>query len=298
MRRLTVAVLTGCLVLAAEVRAGALTSRPVRTSALSEVSPAAHRRHLAWSQTSRAHPRHYNLFVKPAGKRRFRVNAPGTRAFAHGTIVGHVLAYSERRGGDSNIKFLNLRTRNRTNPPRGVNTARREFSPSRSGHWLLFERSRRNGSHQRILLRNLRNRAQRLLAKGDGGSHWAQPGTVNGHFATYVKCRRLTRCNVVRYNIRTRNRTRVPNPKGRAQFAASITRRGTVFFAESSNLTCGHFVGIWRYPRGGPRKRLYLFPDGQDTSATAPVARRNGSKTIFFDRFRCRTSSGDIYKLV
>jgi hypothetical protein len=298
MRRpIATAILAAIALMSLTNPAGALTPRPVRTSPLNEDTPAANRTHLAWSQNSKAHPRRHDLFVKPDGKPRFKVNAPGTRGFAYGTIYGHVLAYAQRRGGSSNIKFFNLRTKRRRNPPHGVNTARYETAVTRSGHWLLFSRSRRNGSRQRILLRNLKTRDQRLMVKGNGGSRWAQPGTVSGHYATYVKCRRLTLCNVFRYNIRTGKRTKVPNPKGRAQFAASVTRGGTVFFAESSNITCGHFVGIWSYPRGGPRTRLYLFPDGQDTGATAPVLNGDGSRTIFFDRLKCRTGGFDILKI-
>ena len=43
-----------------------------------EIHPAASTAYLAWSQNSGSHPNHYDLFARPVGDPRFRVNPPGT----------------------------------------------------------------------------------------------------------------------------------------------------------------------------------------------------------------------------
>ena len=278
--------------------AQALTLDPVLTGPQNEIHPAASTAYLAWSQNSGSHPNHYDLFARPVGDPMFRVNPPGTGGLT-ASIDGSTLAYQQVKRKASDIKFFDLLARTSSNPPSGVNTPARESVPSLSGDWLLFRRSRTPyGSLQRILLRNLVTGEQRLLVEGDGLKRWAQPGTVNGNFATYVKCRRLSLCNVFVYDIATDTRTQVPNPMGRALFAASVTAAGTAYFAESTNINCGRGVSIWTYPLGGPKARLATLGRGRDTAVTSPVEDAGVNTTVFFDRYRCRDDAADIYEVV
>jgi hypothetical protein len=252
--------------------------------------------YLAWSQSS-SRQRPFNLFVRPSGGTRFRVNPAGTEGFL-GSIDGTTLAYNQARPkGD--VKFFDLVSRTHADPPPGVNTPAHESTISLSGVWLLFRRSAKAfGTHQDIILFNLTTGEQRLLATGDGRRKYAQPGTVAGDFVTWLKCRNLGRCDVFRYHIPTAVTVAVPNPRARAQYGASVTADGTVYFAESTNLDCGQDVGIWRYTPTGLRERLARLPRGRDAGKTSPLV-KTAVTTIFFDVYDCRKSSRptDIFKV-
>jgi hypothetical protein len=67
------------------------------------------------------------------------VNAPRTNG-ANGEIDGDWLVYQQFKRGASDLKFFDLSSKRRSNPPRGVNTDQWEYWPSFSGQWLLFGR--------------------------------------------------------------------------------------------------------------------------------------------------------------
>jgi len=280
----------------------ASTPTGVRTTARSEVWPAAGRGVLAWTQNSRRRPNQYDLYVKKRGRHAFRVNPRRTWG-ATGDINGSTLVYTQgRRTGKSDIRFLNLDT-GRRRAPRGVNTRRNfESQPSRAGAWLLFKRSRRSfNSPQRIILRNLATGRQRLLASGDGGRRWAQTGKVRGRFATYVKCRNFSFCNVFRYNIATRRTVRVPNPRHKALYATSVTGDGTVYYAIGSKVNCPRDASLWKLTPNGRRVKLATLGPRFDTAVTSPVVQPNGTVEVYFDAYRvrrdCAARSVDIYKI-
>jgi hypothetical protein len=169
---------------------------PVLATRKKEYLPAGAPGYLAWSQDSRARPDYFNAYAKPDGQSKFKVNAPRTQAFT-GNIDATTLVYSQQRRNRGDIKFFDLVARTRSDPPAGINTRRHESTPSKSGDWLLFRRSRTPiFSTQRIVLRNLATDEQRILATGDGGTKWAHPGEVDGNYATWFKCRRFDYCNV------------------------------------------------------------------------------------------------------
>jgi hypothetical protein len=179
-----------------------------------------------------------------------------------------------------------------------VNTRRHESLPSKSDDWLLFRRSRKPFfSTQRIILRNLDTDEQRLLASGDGGTKWAQPGDVSGNYATWLKCRRLDYCNVYLYDIAAGTSQRVPNGRRLAMFADSVTSDGTVYFGQSGNINCGRNVAIYSYPIGGPKTRLASLGRRHDTAKTSPVVNDDGSISVFYDRVHCRTDARDVYRV-
>ena len=276
--------------------ADAATLTPVLKTRKFEEYPAAAPGYLAWSQSS-SRQRPFNLFVRPTGGTRFRVNPAGTQGFM-GSIDGTTLAYNQATPfGD--VKFFDLAIRIHSDPPPGVNTAAHESGISLSGSWLLFRRSAKAfGTFQEIILFNLTTGEQRILATGDGRRKYAQPGTVAGDFVTWLKCRNPGRCGVFRYHIPTAATVSVPNPRARAQYAAAVTADGSVYFAESTNINCGQDVGIWRYTSTGGRKRLARLPGGRDAAKMSPLVEA-GKVRLFFDVFDCRQSNrpSDIFKV-
>jgi Tol biopolymer transport system component len=273
----------------------------VRTTARREIAPAATRGVLAWSQNSRGARSHYNLYVKRHRHAATRVNRRGTQALT-GDFDGSTLAYFQwSRHRRADISFLNIRT-GRRRAPAGVNTRRNsEVQPSKDGRWLMFNRTRPGGS-QRIILHNLASGRQRLLVTGNGGRRWAQAGEVGGSFLTYVKCHNPSYCNVFRYNIATRAVRRVPNPRHRALYAASVTGDGTVYYAIGSEIACPRDAGLWKLTPHGRKVKLATLGPRFDIASTSPVVMPNGSVEVFFDaygarRASCGARSADIYKV-
>ena len=272
----------------------------VRTSRRSEWVPAAAPGFLAWSETPQRRSSHFDLYAKADGEVRFRVNPAGTQAFA-GSIEGTMLTYHQRSSRrKSDIKFYDLVTGLRTSAG-DVNTRRNyESNPSRSGEWLLFRRSRMPfDSTQRILLHNLDTGEEQLLATGDGGRRWAQTGKVSGDYATWVKCPNLSFCNVFRKEISTGTVTQIPNPRRKALSAASVTPDGTVYFAQGNNISCSRAASIWRFTVEEGKSKIISLGQGRDTAVTSPVNNKDGSTTVFFDRFsnNCSLATTNIYKV-
>jgi hypothetical protein len=271
----------------------------VKTTGRAEIQPVAGQDAFAWSQDSRRRPFRFDLFVKPDGSPRFKVNPRSTQAFA-GNIEGSTVVYHQRsKRRKSDIKFLDLVTRARTEPP-GVNTnGNFESQGSLSGDWLLFWRQRRStNSTQKILLRNLITEEQRLLATGRSPRKWTQPGRVNGNFATYVKCRNPSFCNTSRYDIAANETTMIPNPGRKVLAADAVAQGGTIYFVVSnaSIFKCEGRTSLWSFTPED--KKLKIASLGSvSVSVTSPRANMDGSTTIFFDvwRRRCRTS--DIFKV-
>src|SRR5262249_13092012 len=68
--------------------------------------------YLAYSANTRAHPRHYDAYVKPSGQPRIKVNRDG-EAWVGG-ISGDSLIYQHVRNGYSNIQLFDLDTHSRS----------------------------------------------------------------------------------------------------------------------------------------------------------------------------------------
>lgn len=294
--RVALLVAVSAAALAAPATAGLVDPEPVRATRAFETQPAGAVGYLAWTQG-----RPGTLWVKPDGEPRFRINPRRTSGFvAGGAIDGTRLVYYGLSGTlkQPNIHLYNLVTKRRSNPPAGVNTRRySEYAASRSGDWLLFARRIPRGEIRRVFLFNLATRRKIKLDESKGTRQLVQPGSVNGNWAVWTRCRRFDRCATFRYDIAARTQTKLPNPRLKSQYAASVTGDGTVYFAESATIFCGNGFGIWRFPIGGPRERLTTLPRRHDAVVTSPVVNPDTSVTVFFDRINCRTNQSDIYKI-
>ena len=278
--------------------AAAATPIPVLHSRASELQPAVATGLLAWTQAPSAHPNRYAAYARSDGKHRFRLNPRGTLGFtASGAIDGMTIVYQQRRSfnGPGNMKLFDLATHKRRDPPPGVNTRRHEKGGALFGDWLLF--TRESSSRDQVILFNLVTREARQLDVARGNASFGSGGSLRGSYAAWAKCRRPSRCQTYVYDIASRAKLRVPNPRHRSQYAVSVTSAGVVYFAESRNINCGREVGLWRYPLGGARTRLLSLSGGHDLSTTSPVVDSSGTTSLFYDRFVCRTNRSDVFKL-
>jgi hypothetical protein len=261
---------------------------PVLHSRAGEFQPVRSRRYLAWERNTRAHPGRYAVYARRRSGPKFRVNARGTEG-ANGGIEGTHLVYQQFRKRTSDIKFFDLARRRRRNPPKGINTRHWEYWPSISGDWIMFGRYARRGN-RKIVVANVRTGEARVIARTSSKDAFLGPGQVNGAWAVYAECTPTTKCDVYRYNLATRAKSRVPNP-GFYQRAPSITPSGTVYFARARH-RCGRSVRVMRHALGSRVKTVRRLADGIDVGDTYVFARGAGRNSVLFDRRRCGQPAG------
>ena len=270
----------------------------VRTTEALEFAPSAVPGALAWTQAPRSRPSRANAYLKESGTSPRRLNARGTKGYTTGGAIdesGSRVAYWQRSGASANIKFFNRAT-GRRSAPRFVNTSRHEWGAAVSGKWLLFARGRYGGPMS-VHVANLQTKSVRRLARVRSGGYLA-PGDVSGRWATWTRCSGFRNCSILRENLKTKGRVRLPNPRGLSQFASSVLRNGTVFYGESrNNATCDSTLRIYRKPAAGNRTHVATLTSGTSISATS-AARVSASRVaVYYDQQRCDSPRANIYRV-
>lgn len=273
--------------------------RPViRTRRITELTYAESDGYLAWGTVDRRE--RFRVWARKKGERRHRVHRASFDA-AMGGVDGHRLVYQEvRPRGRSNIRLYDMEERRRTNPGRKVNSGHWEYWPSLSGDWILFFRTNLRETRNWAFLYNMKTKERRRLDLVRGGRGILLGGQVaqsaEGSFAAWTKCTRRT-CQVFRYNVADRTKTRVPNPGGRPQYAAGVDPEGTVYYARSG-FRCGRNVGIWKHRLAGSPERLVTLPRGIDLSSGFVYFNAAEPRNQYsFSRLNCRTFRADIYEI-
>ena len=251
--------------------------------------------YLAYDQSRPGHPNLFDVYVKPAGVRRFKVNRRGV-AYGGG-IDGATMIYQSVSHGQSNLRLFDLVTHGRS-APAGVNTTRWEWQPTISGDWILY--GQRWGSHPingRVILHDTNTAETRVLDEQIGQPRrLLSPGQVSGDFATWDRYTPIGYAdNVFLYQISTQTRTKIPVPTDKVQHSSSVTPTGTVFYARSW-FGCGNHVSLHEYSSGAD-KLLAKLPNGYDTFKTFAVDEGGGVTSLYFERFQCSTGKSHIYKI-
>lgn len=286
--RRTVAVIavagTMLVATAADAAVGVLTKRRAQ-----ETAPGGDRvggkLFIGWSQAPRSHPNRLKALVKRGSRKPIRLNRRSTNGFMGG-IDGQVAIYQETTNNNSNIWRYNLRTRDRAGVT--VNSPRWEHSPTISGKFILFGR---NARFDTVVLFNRKTGASRTLAsvkKPTARRYPAvDPGQVNGDFAVFTRCTRsISRCDVIRYRISTRNFVKVPRPRP-FHYAASVSKNGTVYFAGSGQ-GCGANTAIYRRRNGNTTRIAKLGGKNEVQGTTHAIPRAGGGTDVFFSKTRCK----------
>jgi hypothetical protein len=247
---------------------------------------------VAWEQNSESRPNRYNVYARADGSV-VKANRRGTSG-ANGGIDGRVLVYQQFRRNRSDLKFFDVITNDRTQPPSGVNTSAWEYWPSISGDWLLFGR-RSDGGARRILLVNLETERSRSLDRVRSNRYFVGPGQVNGDYAVWYRCSRYGRCNVLLHRISTGTTIKIPKPDASYQRAPSVAPDGTVYFTRAAGRSCAVRVKLMRY-RDGNLERVSSVPLGKHIADTYVDVDVYGNARVFFDRFVCgTTTASDIF---
>ncbi len=299
-RRSALIALAGVLTVAVATAAGAVVFSAVPVKAkpnpVREFTPAASAAYLSWAQTSVAHPNMVNLFAQPiGGGTAVRVNTLNSYAYGGG-IDGTRLVYQQVIKGQSDIRYFNLAGHTHSNPPPGVNSTQWEWSPTISGNWLLF--GRQGGGTDRVLLMNLTTRSIRVLMTQKEAAGWlAQPGQVNGNWATFFTCRAAAGCRVYRYDISGNAVTLIPRPTGKTDYMPSVASDGTLYFGRSSDAACGRLVTIQQLPVGGTPVTIHSFSAGIDMNETQ-IVNDGTNDVLYYTRYGCSNTSSDLYKSI
>jgi hypothetical protein len=278
--------IAACLV--AALGSPATAAESIVATEANEGDPAASTTHVAWQVTTR---RGHNVYAKPLGGARFRVNPDGAFG-AMGGIDGTTLVYQEYVRDPrpvSDITFVDLETAASSDAPAGVNTDDWEHSPSLSGDKLVFGRELPDGV-QLVVLYDLATGVNMSLASASPGNRFIHVGQVNGNYVTWSRDAwrgdDLLSCDVFVYDIAADETTRVPNANDRCQYAPSVDPSGTVYFARSG-FGCARNVAIMRYPLDGTVQRVEPVTDGQDLTNTFAVDNGDGTTTVYMDPGRC-----------
>jgi hypothetical protein len=253
--------------------------------------------YLAYDQSRPGHPDRFDVYLKPAGEPRFKVN---TKGVAYGGGMDDTsMIYQSVRNGQSNLRLFDLVTHARS-APAGVNSKRWEWLPTISGDWILY--GQQWGSHPvngRVILHDTNTAETRILDEQIGKPRrLLSPGQVNGDFATWDRYTPLSHAdNVFLYQISTQTKTKIPVPTGKVQYSSSVTPTGTVFYARSG-IGCGARVSLHEYASGTDTDTLLAkLPNGYDSFRTFAVDEGAGVTSLYFERFQCSTGKSHIYKL-
>jgi hypothetical protein len=253
----------------------------------------------AYTQSRSGYPRRFDVYLKPQGLARIKVNAGGTQAY-HPTLdmdnatLGDALVFVQTSGGDANLKIWDVDSGGRSNPPVGVNSQVAESKPSLDGDHLLFGRGPANRTYiARVILFNLVSDTSLVVdtAPPEGTVY---PGTVNGDWATWTECS-PSDCRAWRYQISTADKTEVPSG-ARLIYTSAIGQDGTVWFVQSG-IGCGANVKIRRQEVGAAPTTLVDFPPGIDASIS-DLNDSGAVRRLYFSRVNCsNTSNWNIYRV-
>lgn len=223
---------------------------------------------------------HTVVFVRHGDEPAWRANPAGTFAQTGGISDGKLVIQLLHR--TSLLATVDLRTRKLRVLPAPINDPGVvQWRPSVSGHRVLYGRV--GNLDFQIMLADLDSGRVVQLDDVHGHAAYAEPGQLNGHYATWIACPD-NKCRVFRYEIVTGARVEMP-PVGGAQydqFGPSVTRDGTVYFGITRTNCADLRLMRWR---SGEIRTIYRFPPGQAyqysyAASTQPV-------TIYYDEGKC-----------
>lgn len=314
MRRLIGLAATLVFISVAAVASAAPPERLLNEPGVDEVDPSASDGYLVWTADTEARPFRYHSYVMADGGAPVRINPAGTQSPAV-SIDGDTIVYQEDTNDpfDEDLWFFDPVTETRAAPPHGVNTPKSEYEPSLSGNWLLFTRDNGNRvplseAWVKVVLFDLSTGTHTVLKTLPRPyvSNSLISGQVNGNWATFESCRvrfdgaEYSNCQVFLYDISAGgDAVKIANP-GVQQYAGSVSSDGTVYLVRTRNrdhYVCGSNTKLVRVPVGGPGVVIASLPDGKDSYSTFALDETDGSTTLYFDRFPCRTNVGGIFRI-
>ncbi len=279
-------------------RGGGLT--PLLTGRADELWPSSDATSLAWVQNSRAHPRHFDAFVRPAGGgAKTKMNRRGTETGITTSTDDGFVVFSEFAGDRTSpsvdIRAFEIADDRRFTPP-GINSPSWELSPSIDDDLIVFNRWKapRLDTLDRVLLYDGSTDSTELLFDETSDRGFIGDGTdVTGDWAAWASCG-SGRCTVRRHDLVGDQTEAAPNPNDKIQYYPAVFDDGTLYFVQSG-AACGRNVRILRWQGTGAPEVVLAFPTGVDIAGlTVMHAEINGTvPTLLLSRFRCDRGNAD-----
>jgi hypothetical protein len=282
------------------------TDVPVRVDPkFQEDRPAVSSTHLAWDASKGERSDAVDVYVQPHGGTPTRVNPKNSDAFMGG-LDGTRLVYEQHlRGGDGDIKLIDLASGAEVPLPAGVNTPREEWSPSIDGDLLSFMRARfgRSGIRMWAMLFRLSTGESWQL---DTAKHpeftLLGPGHVNGNFVTWFRCGRTedAPCYVKRYDASTGATVTVPNPDSLFHGFGAPASDGSVYFSQSG-FACGRNAVIMKWDGVSPTPTQIFALAPKNDAISLFVNEGTTPREIHYVKLHCsrrQPTTGDLYKII
>lgn len=254
---------------------------PVAVGAGDQTSPAALGAVEVWS-SSRPRARLSPLMAR-VGREAFRVSPDRTSGYGGGIERGS-LVYQQVRGRQSDLRMYDLEKRRHTSALTRLNTRAWEWRPTMWHGRILFGRFQ--GSRSKVVLRT-GNGTERVLANVPRRTATALPGQVNGGFAVWSVCARV--CETYRLALGSGRRVKMPRPRDRVNYGASVTQAGIVYYVQSGN-RCGQEPSIMRWWDGRVTEIEGLIR-GEDILFTQVD---DASGRVVFDHVECLRDRWDV----
>ena len=261
---------------------------PIAETAKDEVGGIAGPSGVAWTEVGRRAKIRVDDGIAP-----FMVAEKGISTYTGG-MNGDELIYQVISGGGaaSDIYLYDIPTRSPLPPPAGVNSKWWDYSPFKSGDWVLFARNNIGYGAKRewirIMLVNTDTLEKRTLA--DVRPSWISPGQLTGNWAVWEKCGRKG-CSIFRHDIGADTTQRIPQGAP-AYYAPSTTADGTMYFARSKN-ACGGAKVVRRSALGVEESILQLGKNF-DIQGMYVWIDATLEHDLYITRISCRTGEGDV----
>lgn len=305
----TLALVAGMLGTIAIVAFAATSEVVLDDPAVQESTPSASDGYFVWTANSEANPNRFHSYLMAGAGSPVRIDPAGAQSYS-AAIDGTTIVYQEyKTSEDDDLWFFDAVTQDRSAPPVGVNTANVEFRPTLSGDWLLFTRTNANrvawrDAWHKVVLFDVSTSTSIVLQELPSRSTYLVSDQVNGDWATFESCGfrdgQFVDCQVFRYQISTGELVQIANP-GVQQYAGALSGDGTVYLVRTRNRdhwACGSHTKLVRSPVDGPEAVIATLPDGMDALETFALDETDGSTTMYFNRFECRSGRVGIYRIV
>lgn len=258
--------------------------------------------YLLWDQNSEAKPGRYNVFASDdGGASSFRVNRRGTRGFTGDVRQdANEAIYQEVDEGRSDLQMIDLASRQRSDPPAGINTRNWEWSPRLSADYILFIRDVARTSRRLLILYDRGARTKTTLVDVPRKRVWLYAYHVGSAYVTWERAD-ADGWSAWIYDIAGGTKTRIPTVGGRGQYGPVVDEiNGNAYWVRSGAGDCGHNVRILEAPLTALDAPTVVatMPDGVDVwTMSLEEDSANARMDLLFTRFKCRSSQGDLYEL-
>jgi hypothetical protein len=295
---ITAAVALGVAVLSAAAALAVVPSKVLGTPK-NEFQGTSATGYFAYAQSRSGSPNTLDVYLKPAGQPRFKVNPGASQAVRPDLDLGNptwgdTLIYTRVAPGDDNIAIYDIDDGVHRAVSGLINDSADQRYATLSGNHILYGRAPANQLYiKRIILFDIMASSDIVLDVAPTNG-LVYPGTVDGDWASWTKCS-LSDCSAWRYQISTHTTSEVPS-NGRLVYTAAVSTDGTVWYLQSG-FGCGVNVKLRRHTPGSPATTLFSFPGGVDANVS-DLDETGATRRLYFDRVNCaHLNNWDIYRI-